>query len=94
MVVKVSFGGRDVARRRRAVAHAEEEGDEDEFVVLALIRGEGVLGPRWAVLGWCSWANSWAGWWAASAWQGPGSQVRPFSPFLLSIFIFSFQILF
>jgi hypothetical protein len=51
VVEEVHFGGRDVARRRRAVVHATGEGDEEEFVVLALIRGETVSGLVLAVAG-------------------------------------------
>jgi hypothetical protein len=43
-VAQVNNGGRDVELcRRRAVEHAraEEDGDEDDFVVFALICGEG-----------------------------------------------------
>jgi hypothetical protein len=51
MDAEVHIGGRDVELcRRRAVehAHAEEDGDEDDFVVFALICGEGV--SDWARL--------------------------------------------
>jgi hypothetical protein len=50
MVEEVHFGGRDVARRSRAVVHAKGEGDEDEVVVFALIRANGFLGRSWAVV--------------------------------------------
>jgi hypothetical protein len=85
VVEEVHFGGRDVARRRRAVVHATGEGDEEEFVVLTLIRGETVSGLVLAV--------GWAVYWAEAVGllvgcHGQVSLVSHFLPF------FSFSVLF
>jgi hypothetical protein len=90
VVEEVHFGGRDVARRRRAVVHATGEGDEEEFVVLALICGETVSGLVLAV----GWAERWA---AARplCWTSGGlrRQVSPGEALSFS-FLFLFSVLY
>jgi hypothetical protein len=89
VVEEVHFGGRDVARRRRAVVHATGEGDEEEFVVLALIRGETVSGLVLAV----GWAERWA---AARplCWTSGGLRRQVSPGEALSHFLFCFYFLF
>jgi hypothetical protein len=84
MVAEVHIGGRDVELcRRRAVEHAraEEDGDEDDFVVYALICCEGVS----------DWARPWFGPLVVCCWAvvvGCGGQVRSGKPLSISLFHF------
>jgi hypothetical protein len=89
MDAEVHIGGRDVELcRRRAVehAHAEEDGDEDDFIVFALICGERVS----------DWARPWFGPLLVCCWAvvvgcgGQVSQVRFFFLPFISCFSFLF----
>jgi hypothetical protein len=97
MDAEVHIGGRDVELcRRRAVehAHAEEDGDEDDFIVFALICGERVSDwarPWFGPLVVCCWAvvvGCGGGLLLGSfGWPGPGKCLLFF--YLFSYFVFS-----
>jgi hypothetical protein len=97
MDAEVHIGGRDMELcRRRAAEHAraEEDGDEDDFVVFALICGEGVSDwarPWFGPLVVCCWAvvvGCGGGLLLGSfGWPGPGKCLLFF--YLFSYFVFS-----